>query len=257
MTEITRSKKKYVPGMYAVKKSNPSEVVGRYLWELEQKRNKIKKRQIRQEMPPTVCFSRKIGVGALEVADILASNIGYHVVDREIIEHIAQKTKIREKTIEVFDEVYPGKMDEFRSFLVGEKSFTSNNFARNLFSVAMSVAFLGPTIFVGRGTHLILPRNRVLEVRLISSRKHRVTRLATILNITEKEADRQINKVDKEQRDFFKKVFGEEDASPYEFDLIINFDYLINPQCAAEIVKTAFSKKFGSKVTVKASDLRH
>ena len=50
------------------------------------------------------------------------------------------------------------------------------------------------------------------------------------------------------QRSFFKKVYGKEEASPYEFDMVINFDYIRKPQWAADIVEKAFQTKFGDKI---------
>ena len=49
------------------------------------------------EIPPAICFSRKIGGGALEIADLLAEKINYRVVDRELLEHIAQDKDLSSK----------------------------------------------------------------------------------------------------------------------------------------------------------------
>jgi len=246
--------KKHVPVTYAVKKSNPAEIAGRYIWEWEQKRSRLPKEKPRQEMPPAICFSREIGVGALDVADILAKKTGFHVHDKAILTYIAQEANIREQTVAIFDELYPGKTNEILWYLVSEKAFTKNDYARRLFRVVVSLSFLGSAIFVGRGAHLILPRDRILAVRFISGREHRNKRLARIFKINEQEADRKIDQIDKEQRDFFKKVFKKKVISPYEFDLVINFDYLTDPHCAAEIVAAAFSEKFGSEVAIRAPD---
>ena len=254
MTEMTRGRKKYVPGTYAVKKSNPSEIAGRYIWEWEQKRGKKQKETLPQEMPLAICFSRETGVGALEVADILAKKTGFHVHDKSIVSYIAQEANIREQTVAIFDELYPGKTNEILWYLISEKSFTKSDYARHLFRVIVSLSFLGSAIFVGRGAYLILPRDRILAVRLISGREYRIERLARILNVSEQEADRQIDQMDREQRDFFKKIFKKKEITPYEFDLVINFDYISNPQCAAEIVATAFSERFGSEFAIKAAD---
>ena len=60
----------------------------------------------------------------------------------------------------------------------------------------------------------------------------------------------------KEQRAFFKKVFGKKDASPYEFDLIINCDFISEPQGAAEIIAQAFNQKFAEELDRKESTVR-
>ena len=66
-----------------------------------------------------------------------------------------------------FDERYPGKMSELGAMFFGEKSFIMSDYVKNLVSAVFTFANMGSTIFVGRGIHLILPRDRVLAVRTI------------------------------------------------------------------------------------------
>lgn len=244
----SRKSIKYIPGMYATRRPSAAELAERYMRERETRRQK-KSAKAKLAIPPTLCFSRKIGVGALEVADILAEKIGYRVFDRQILEEIASKAKLSEKTVGFFDEIYPGRMSELLAMIFGEKSFVKSDYSRHLFSAVLSIAHMEPTIFVGRGTHLILPRDRIMAVRFIGGRNHRINRLSKILKVTKADADKKLNEIDKEQKDFFKKVYGKKDATPYEFDLVINFDYLGNPHWAADIVETAFRAKFGKELT--------
>lgn len=238
----------YIPGFYGKKRRSPGVLVDNYCREWEKRQLEVKKKKPKLEMPPTICFSRKIGVGALEAADILAEKINYRVFDREILEHMASNAKVSEKTVAFFDELYPGKINELGAFLFGEKSFVKSDYAKHLFKTVLSFAYLEPSIFVGRGTHLILPRDRILAVRFIGGREHRIHRLAKILKITKQQADRKLDSIDREQKDFFKKIHGKKDASPYEFDMVINFDHINKPQWAADIVEKAFYAKFGKEV---------
>jgi hypothetical protein len=237
---------KYVPGMYVKRKQDAAQLAEQYILGWEEKRQEVEKRAAWPEtIPPTICFSRKIGVGALEVADLLAGQTNYRVFDRELLEHVASQAKLSEKTVGYFDERYPGKLSELLFLAFGKNSFIQSDYARHLFSSIITIAGLGPTIFVGRGAHLVLPRDQVLAVRFIASKPHRIARLAKILNKREEEVEGVLNKMDKEQRDFFKKVYNRKDASAYEFDMVINFDYISQPQWAADIVTQAFRKKFG------------
>jgi cytidylate kinase len=238
---------KYTPRTYAERSLDAAELADMYLREWEQRRIMAKEREPEPVLPPTICFSRKIGVGALEVADILAQKIGYKVVDREILEYIANRARLSEKTVSLFDERYPGKIREFLSLAFGEKAFIKSDYTRELFSAVFSIAGLGPTIFVGRGAHLLLARDRVLAVRFLCSKSYRIKRLAKILNVKEEEAQNKLDQIDKEQREFFKSVYGKKDASPYEFDMVINCDYMNEPDWAAEVVALAFKQKFGSE----------
>lgn len=235
----------YLPGTYVQKRPGAAQVTQQYIREWEQKRLKTRARvSSADEIEPTICFSRKIGVGALEVADILAKKIKFRVADREILETIANDKKVAAKTVAFFDERYPGKMVELTTMLFGEKSFIMSDYIRHIISAIFAMAEMGSTIFVGRGAHLFLPRNRVMAVRFVCSDEHRITRLGQILNVDAKQAAAILKKKDREQREFFKKAFGRKEAPPYEFDLVINFDYIKNPAAAAAVVITAFKEKF-------------
>jgi len=240
---------KYIPGMYGKKRPLGSQLADNYFRDLDQKLIEKRKKKKTPEIFPTISFSRKIGVGALEIADILAKKINYDVVDRELLEHIAQEANLSQKTVAYFDERYPGVLNEFGKLLFGEKSFIKSDFNRHLFNVVLSIAGLKPTVFVGRGTHLIIPRDRVLAVRLICSDEHRIKRLSKILKLRENAAADKLPQIDKEQRQFFKKAFGKKDAVPYEFDMVINCDYIKNAKDAAEIVEVAFKKKFAKELS--------
>jgi hypothetical protein len=239
------NKIKYIPGTHARKITSAAQQAGLYIRQWEQREMERKAETAAPPgIPPTICFSRKIGIGALEIAEMVAEKIGYRVADRLIIEQIAGDTELSNKTIDFFDERYPGKMTEFGALLFGEKSFIMSDYMRKLFSAVFALAESEPTIFVGRGTHLILPRENVLAVRCISSREFRIKRVADILNIGVCVAQKELDDADKEQRNFFKKAYGKKDAPPDEFDLIINCDFIRNPECAAEIVHRAFMEKF-------------
>jgi cytidylate kinase len=197
------------------------------------------------EYPPTICISRKLGVGAVEIADLAAEKIGYRVVDQQILQHIATNASLSEKTVAIFDERYPGKIGELVTLAFGEKAFIKSDYTKHLFSSVYAIAALGPTIFVGRGVHLLLSREKVLAVRIISSVQFRVQRLVSLMKISKEEASRQISELDRQQAAFFKEVYNKKDASPYEFDLVINCDFIRDPRSAAGIIFTAFREKFG------------
>ncbi|MFH1630038.1 MAG: cytidylate kinase-like family protein [Pseudomonadota bacterium] len=239
---------KYVPGMYVKQKPDAAEMSHRLIGKWDRERLEWKKEGAPKEMPATICFARKIGVGALQIADILGERIGYRVIDREIMEYISNEAKLTQKTVAFFDERYPGRLNEFLSMAFGEKAFVKSDYAKQLLSAVLSMAYLSPTIFVGRGAHLILPRERILAVWFVASKSHRAKRLAAILNVKEKEAESRLNQIDKEQQDFFNKVFGTMGTSPDEFDMVINCDPIQKPEWAAEIVENAFKIKFGAEL---------
>ena len=239
----------YVPGFYTHKKPSAAELTDRYVREWDKEHQKTETEDILpSKLFPTICFSRIIGVGAVEIADILAKKIGYRVVDRQILEHITNEIKLSNITTASFDRRYPGKISEYLSRLFNEKPFPDNEYNRHLFATMFAIAGLGPTIFIGWGTHLVLPRERVMAVRLVCSKEFRTKRWATILKVGEQEIQRKLEDFNIKQSYFYKEIYNLETASTQEFDLAINCDYVKDPEWVADIVFSSFKKKFPSEI---------
>ena len=238
----------YVPGTYARRRPGSEELISHYvrMWEGRRLTQAEADRTDRTqpELPPCIAFSRKIGVGALEIADLTAQQLEYRVADRELIEQIASQANISQQATAYFDERFPGYVNRTFKYLFGEKSFIDSDYSRHLISAVIAIAGAEPTVFVGRGAHLILPRERVLAVRCIGSEDYRAKRIADIMHVGQDEAKKKLADVDKQQAAFFKKVYGKKEASPYEFDMVVNLDFLTNPGDVADIVVLAFRKKF-------------
>lgn len=236
---------KYVPRFLKKTRPNTYVAVQNYFREWEKRKLSMKREKTKPEWPPTICFSRQIGIGVLETADILAKKIGYRVIDREILEHVAKDKQLSEKTVAFLNEQYPDIITEYLSWIVGEKAFAKSESTQALFRAILFFATSEPSIFVGRGAYLLLPREHVLAIRFIVSKEHRIKRLARILNIKEKESAERLEQIDKEQRIFFRQVYGKKQIALDEFDMVVNFDYIHKPTWAAEIVAHAFCQKFG------------
>lgn len=233
----------YPPGYYGKKMMSASDWAGTQIkqWERAQaERKKVKDFSQKH----CICLSRGIGAGALEVADILSEMTGYRVIDKEIIEHMAKDSSLTEKIIKFFDERFPGKMNELLVALSIEKKFFKTDYVKQLAKTVTALSHTEPTIFVGRGTHLILPRHTILSVQLTCSRKHRIEKLVNILSIDKSEAEKRINMIDEEHHEFFKAVYLREKISSDEFDLIINMDHMRSKDQVAKIVANAFEQKF-------------
>jgi cytidylate kinase len=244
-SKIHAKEKDYYPGMYHKTRPKVYDIVERAFkdWQKEQ----IARGKKRTKKYPMICFSRNIGVGALEVADILGKKIGYRVIDREILEHITARESLDKKLEAFIDERCPSEIEDILSMLFGEKSFSQSEYSRLLFRTIFSVADIGPAIFVGRGAHLILPRDRVLAVRLICSTEYRVNRLAAMLKIPDSAASIKLRHYDIDQKNFFRRVYNLDSAPANEFDMVINRDYIKTAKSIAEIVETAFREKFGDE----------
>ncbi|WP_320042833.1 cytidylate kinase-like family protein [uncultured Desulfobacter sp.] len=233
----------YPPGYYGRKMMNAADWAGTQVrqWERAQAERK-KGKDFSQK--PCICLSRGIGAGALEVAEFLSKRTGYPVIDKEIIEHMAKDSSLTEKIIKFFDERLPGKMNELLVALSIEKKFLANDYVKQLAKTVTALSHTDPTIFVGRGTHLILPRHSILSVQLVCNKKRRIEKLAIMLDIDKSEAEKRLNIIDEEHHEFFKAVYLREKISSDEFDLIINMDHIKSEHQVAQIIACAFEQKF-------------
>ena len=231
-------------GRYWKGKRHIDELARRYTGQIN--KDKVREALSRKKLKihPAICFSRKIGSGTLELAEEIGKRLEYRVVDRQIIEYIANETELSRQSIATFDERYPGRIRELVGRLFGERAFDLNEYTRHLFLVAFFLARLEKTIFVGRGIHLMLPRDQIFVVRCISSMEHRIQRLKDARKIKALEAKIIIEQADREQREFFSKVHGIQTASSTEFDMILNLEHVHPPETAADAVISLFKARF-------------
>jgi hypothetical protein len=227
-------------------KNNPPSTnhpAGKYSVVIEKRLNRLEKKPL-LEMSNTICLSRQIGIGALGIAEILGHKLGYFVADRELVTQIARDGYYSQRTVTLFDERYPGKMNELLSKFFSVKSFDFKDYIQHLIAAIYTLAETGPTIFVGRGAYRIIPREHVLAVRLIASMQYRIKRVAHLYSLGEDVAEEKLKRMDSEQKDFFKKAFGKTEPSPSEFDLVINLDYFHDHQGVASLIEHAFRQRF-------------
>jgi hypothetical protein len=120
--------------------------VGFYVrtWENRKRSQEKAEREaaVTADLSPCIAFSRKIGVGALEIADLVAERLGYKVADRGLIEQIANQTNISEKAVAYFDERFPGYVNRTFKYLFGKKAFINSDYSRHLISAVFSIAGL-------------------------------------------------------------------------------------------------------------------
>jgi len=228
----------YRPGMYSETMPKIYDIIESAFLEWKAEKNDAPKDL------PVICISRKIGVGSYEISEMVAQKIHYRVYDREILEHLINTKKVDRRITDFLDERSPTSFEMLLAKILRDVVFKSE-YAKLLFKAIFTIANLGPSIFVGRGAHLVLPRDRVLAIRLTCSNDYRNRRLARMLNISETSASLRLAHLDIEQKNFFKNVYGLKTAAMREFDMVLYMDHIKNPNVAAKIIASAFEGKFG------------
>jgi cytidylate kinase len=168
-----------------------------------------------------VTVEREYGSGGGEIAQSLATQLGWKLWDQLLTEEIARLANCPKAVVEVREErTDPLYYRLFKSFLRGSYEGSLNAHKLNLVDsetilkiterVIQHAAKTGNSVIVGRGSqHFLRNRSDTLRVFLYALREDKVRRLLA-RGKSEKEAQQLVDTVDRERVDFIQKYFGVE-----------------------------------------------
>lgn len=178
------------------------------------------------EVHPYIAISRDSGAGAGELARRIGEKLGWQVLDREVLDEIAQRFDVDKAMVEAIDETHGSWMLEAFGKWISERVVTNSEYVTRLGKVLLMAAQHESTIFVGRGAQFFLPRERGLTIQIVAPLAMRIERVARRDNLSPAEARRYLIRRDRERRDFVRKHFGHDVTDPHLYDLVVNRAYL-------------------------------
>lgn len=186
---------------------------------------------------PYVALSNQVGAGGDDVAALLGEKLGWPIFDKQILHFMAGDDEVRTRLYKNMDERDLGWFEEsFRSMM--QQEFRRNDYLHQLTQTVMLLARRGPAIFLGRGVDLILPRGKGLRVQVIASRRRRIENFAHRTGMTSEQAAVDIERIERERREFIRRDFHADADDPTRFDLLINVERF-SPQDAAKLIEAA------------------
>jgi hypothetical protein len=168
-----------------------------------------------------VTIEREYGSGGGEIAQTLATQLGWQLWDQLLTEEIAKLAECPKATVEVREErTDPLYYRLFKSFLRGSyegslnayklKVVDSESILKFTERVVNNAAKSGNSVIVGRGAqHFLRNRQDTLRVFLYAPREAKILRLQT-RGKSESEAEQLVDSVDRERADFIQKYFHAE-----------------------------------------------
>jgi cytidylate kinase len=171
---------------------------------------------------PFLTISRETGSGGAEVALRVGQRLGWAVLDRQLVEHLAHDLELAPQILRVMDETRANWFSETLLNLFNSKLVAQQAYVEMLGKVIALAASSGPVVVVGRGAHLILPPEPGLRARLVAPRAYRVGQVARSEGIDHPEAERRIEEIDGSKRAFIRRNFRSDIADPTVFDLVVN-----------------------------------
>jgi cytidylate kinase len=194
---------------------------------------------------PVITISRQFGAGGKTLTDQLAARLGYGVANEEIIDKLAQSTKLSTDSIRSFEVEEDGKFQVTPSTGFIRRIFdTSKNFmdeqqyVKLLNRLIPQIADKGNIIILGRGAQFILQdRKDVVHILLLADETDRVKFMQAHYDLTLEDAHQAVIKQGKRRLKLMKLFNSADYDQPVHYDLVLNMSKL-NIDRAVDLICT-------------------
>lgn len=193
---------------------------------------------------PYLAVSRESGAAGSEVAAHIGARLGWQVLDRQLLHHMAERYGLEDAMLEFVDETASNWVIELFGKWVNKHLVTQAEYAARLGRIVFLAAQHASTVFVGRGAQFLLPRERGFAVQIIAPRDQRIERVQQVKSIGRNEAAKYIDEQDRGRADFVKKYFHRRFADPHLYDLVVNLERFSTDD-AVELIVDQVKKRFG------------
>jgi cytidylate kinase len=172
---------------------------------------------------PYVTVSREAGSGGGAIARRVGERLGWTVLDRELVDGLADRLKLEPRVLELMDETRANWFSETLLNLFNTRLVLQHSYVDLIGKAVALTTASEPTVIVGRGAHLILPSEHGIRVRVVAPRALREAAIADSEGLTPAAAAaRRMDELDDHRQSFIRRNFKQDAADPYLYDLMIN-----------------------------------
>ncbi len=175
---------------------------------------------------PYLAISREVGVDASDLAQAIAAQCGWKVLDRELLDFLAEHDHLSRLALEFVDERAVSWFHEMFGKWLDEQLVSQAEYVARLGRIVLLAAQHECTVFVGRGAQFMLPRDRGFSVRIIAPLNQRVRRVMERRQCSERDAKKFVDETDDGRTQFVQRYFHRDAADPHLYDLVINLEHI-------------------------------
>ena len=187
-----------------------------------------------------LAISREEGAGGSEIAQAIGEKLDWEVLDRNLLDRVADEFRISRTMLELVDEARSNWVYDVLGTWLDRKIISSEKYVTHLIHVVLAAARQGNVVLVGRGAQFLLPRKKGLAVRIIASLDYRIEQVAQREGLDDEVARRFIEEKDVGRRDFVRRYFHHDIDDPHLYDLVVNVER-IGRQGAVDQILLAIS----------------
>jgi len=169
-----------------------------------------------------VTISREEGVCGSEIAQELGRQLGWEVLDKNLLDQIAHHFQVSRPMLDHVDETTPNWVHDVFGTWFDRRLVTHERYVVQLGRFVLMAARQRHVVFVGRGAQFLLPPKKGLSVRLIAPLRYRLEQFTLLEEVPMKTAQRLIKERDQGRRDFVRRHFHRDINDPHLYDLVVN-----------------------------------
>jgi cytidylate kinase len=176
-----------------------------------------------------VTVSREVGALGNFVASELAAHLNWQVFDKEIVDHVALSSHVRQELVQELDEKTRSLIHDTVERLLRMTegiSFGNEDYRKSLVGTLAYLATRGEAVLLGRGGAYALQGQPGLHIKVTASRKVRIERLSQRWGVRPDEARRRVHQIDSERRSFVYQHYRKHYDEPGFHDIIFNTDHV-------------------------------
>jgi len=195
----------------------------------------------RTETGPYIAISREAGSRGTEIAYEVGRQLGWDVLDKELLDFMAERYKLPRDMLDVVDEARANWFHDVLGVFLDAQVVSQDRYVAHLERIVHLAALHGNVVFVGRAAQYMLPRHCGLAVRIMAPRQRRVDNLMSRRIIDRSKAEQLLDDLDAARVDFCRRHFHRNALDPLEYDLVIN-TARVPIEAAAEMIVAAFGR---------------
>lgn len=188
-------------------------------------------------IPPPITVSTAHASGAKEIIKKVADQLGYQILDREIMDGIYQSMPVQKRIIDALDKGDRTLLPSMPEQIFTKHYIDDTSYLKTLTRIVRFISLLGPVIFIGRGTAFILEGTGALNIRIVADFADRVERLRKTAEngCAPGTIEKMIEEEDLVRRRFIKMYFNRDIDDPTAYHLVINTSR-ISPTVAKDLI---------------------
>lgn len=183
----------------------------------------------------SVAVSRQAGAGGEVVARAVGAALGWQVLDRELLDFLAEQVQESPDALRLLDETAASWFDQSLFNLMRPHLLSQDEYVARLVRIVLLSVSQRPAVVVGRGAHVFLPRDWGLAVRLVAPHADRVARVEREQGLDHRAAERWVTSTDHDREAFVRRHFHQDPGDLTAFDLVVNTQTL-GVEGAAEVI---------------------